>query len=99
MIKLHSDLDPDEAAEDLLDWSISHWNVLLVWRHVLTLTSTLEWLLVLMQMSLIAILKLFLVRDSILINLWDDVSKVDRNMLRDDVRVSFTLLLLSYNAF
>jgi len=38
-------------------------------------------------------------RLSILINSWDDVSEVDRNMLRKDVRVSFTLLLLSYNAF
>jgi len=36
---------------------------------------------------------------SILINSWDDVLKVDWNMLWEDVRVSFTLLLLSYNAF
>ena len=38
-------------------------------------------------------------RLSILINSWDDVSEVDRKMLWKDVRVSFTLLLLSYNAF
>jgi len=39
-------------------------------------------------------------RLSILINSWDDVSEVDRNMLWEDVLVSFTLLLLlSYNAF
>jgi len=31
-------------------------------------------------------------RLSILINLWDDVSEVDRNTLSDDVPVSFTLL-------
>jgi len=35
----------------------------------------------------------------ILINSWDDVSEVDRNMLWKDVRISFTLLVLSYNAF
>ena len=38
-------------------------------------------------------------RLSILINSWDEVSEVDRNMLWEDVLVSFTLLLLSYNAF
>ena len=38
-------------------------------------------------------------RFSILINLWDDVSEVDQNMLWEDVRVNFTLLSLSYNAF
>jgi len=38
-------------------------------------------------------------RLSILINSWEDVSEVDRNMLWEDVRVSFTLLSLSYNAF
>jgi len=38
-------------------------------------------------------------RLSILINSWDDVSEVDRNMLWQDVRVNFTLLSLSYNAF
>jgi len=38
-------------------------------------------------------------RLSILINSWDDMSEVNRNMLRKDVRASFTLLLLSYNAF
>jgi len=36
---------------------------------------------------------------SILINSWDDVSKVDRNMLLEDIWVSFTLLSLSYNVF
>jgi len=38
-------------------------------------------------------------RLSILINSRDDVSEVDRNMLWEDVQVSFILLLLSYNAF
>ena len=38
-------------------------------------------------------------RLSILINSWDDVSEVDRNMLWEDVWVSFTLLSLSYNDF
>jgi len=38
-------------------------------------------------------------RLSILINSWDDVSKVDQNMLWEDILVRFTLLLLSYNAF
>jgi len=38
-------------------------------------------------------------RLSILINSWDDVSKVDRNMLWEDVQVSFTLLSFSYIAF
>jgi len=38
-------------------------------------------------------------RFSILINSWDDVLEVDQNMLWEDVRVSFTLLLLSYNVF
>ena len=38
-------------------------------------------------------------RLSILINSWDDVSEVDRNMIWEDVLVSFTLLLLPYNAF
>jgi len=38
-------------------------------------------------------------RLSILINSWDEVSKVDQNMLWEDVHVSFTLLSLSYNAF
>jgi len=35
----------------------------------------------------------------ILIISWDEVSDVDRNMLWEDVWVSFTLLSLSYNAF
>jgi len=35
----------------------------------------------------------------ILINSWDEVSEVDRNMLWEDVWVSFTLLSLSYNDF
>jgi len=38
-------------------------------------------------------------RLSILINSLDDVSKVDRNMLWEDVHLRFTLLFLSYNAF
>jgi len=38
-------------------------------------------------------------RLSILIDSWDDVSQVDQNMLWEDVRVSFTLLSLSYNVF
>jgi len=38
-------------------------------------------------------------RLSILINSWDEVSEVDRNMIWEDVLVSFTLLLLPYNAF
>ena len=38
-------------------------------------------------------------RLSILINSWDDVSEVNQNMLWEDVLVSFTLLLLSYNVF
>ena len=38
-------------------------------------------------------------RLSILINSWDEVSEVDRNMIWDDVLVNFTLLLLPYNAF
>jgi len=38
-------------------------------------------------------------RLSILINSWDVVSKVDRNMIWEDVMVSFTFLLLPYNAF
>jgi len=38
-------------------------------------------------------------RLSILINSWDDVSEVDRNMLCEDVQVMYTLLLLSYIAF
>jgi len=38
-------------------------------------------------------------RLSILINSWDDVSEIDRNMLWEDVLVRFTLLLLSYNVF
>jgi len=38
-------------------------------------------------------------RLSILINSWDEVSEGNQNMLWEDVRVSFTLLSLSYNAF
>ena len=38
-------------------------------------------------------------RLSILINSWDQVPEVDRNMICKDVLVSFTLLLLPYNAF
>jgi len=38
-------------------------------------------------------------RLSILINSWDEVSEVDQNMIWEDVLVSFTLLLLPYNAF
>ena len=38
-------------------------------------------------------------RLSILINSWDEVSEVDRYMIWEDVMVSFTLLLLPYNAF
>jgi len=34
-------------------------------------------------------------RLSILINLWDDVSEVDQNMIWEDVLVSFTLLLFN----
>jgi len=38
-------------------------------------------------------------RLSILINTWDEVSEVDRNMLWEDVLVRFTLLLLTHSAF
>jgi len=38
-------------------------------------------------------------RLSILINSWDEVSEVDRNMIWEDVLVSFTILLLPYNSF
>jgi len=38
-------------------------------------------------------------RLSILINSWDEVPEVDRNMIWEDVLVGFTLLLLPYNAF
>jgi len=38
-------------------------------------------------------------RLSISINSWDEVSKVDRNMIWEDVLISFTLLLLPYNVF
>jgi len=38
-------------------------------------------------------------RLSILINSWDDVLEVDRNMLWEDAQASSTLLSLSYNAF
>jgi len=38
-------------------------------------------------------------RLSILINSWDKVSEVDRNMIWEDVLISFTLLLLPYNSF
>ena len=85
MIRLQSDLDSVEAAEDLLDWSVSHWNVLLVRRHVLTLTSTLEWLLVLKQINVWAIFGIVSrERLSILINSWDEVSEVDQNMIWEE---------------
>jgi len=35
----------------------------------------------------------------ILINSWDEVLEIDQNMIWEDVLVSFTLLLLPYNAF
>jgi len=38
-------------------------------------------------------------RLSILINSWDEVSEAYRNMIWEDVLVSFTLLLLPYNDF
>jgi len=38
-------------------------------------------------------------RLSILLYSWDDVSEVDRNMLWEHVRVRFTLLSFSCNAF
>jgi len=38
-------------------------------------------------------------RLSILVNSWDEVSEVDRNMIKEDLLISFILLLLPYNAF
>jgi len=38
-------------------------------------------------------------RLSILISSWDEVLEVDRNMIWEDILISFTLLLLPYYAF
>jgi len=67
---------------------------------VLTFTSTLKWLLCPKANEFMSYLGVVSrERLSILINSWDEVSEVDRNMIWEDVLVSFTLLMLCFLIF